>query len=80
MKKIRVLLILGLWIAILPYLGFPSTWKNILFSLSGMTLVYFSYMMYVGTKSKKIAKKSFENFSENQNFPEDLPSPHVENN
>ena len=70
MKKARVLLILGIWIAVLPYLGFPSFWKHILFSISGLILIYFSYMMYSGSKVKKSTKKTFENFSENHNFAE----------
>lgn len=66
MRKARILLILGIWVAILPYLGFPSTWKNILFSLSGLGLIYFSYVLY----REFIAKEKvevFENFAEEDN-------------
>ncbi len=66
MRKAYKLLILGIWVAILPYLGFPSFWKNILFSLSGLGLIYFSFVMYKNSKDKK--KVVFDNFSENSNI------------
>lgn len=65
MRKARILLVLGIWVAILPYLGLPYFWKNVLFSVSGLVLVYFSYLLY--QDSKKDAVKTFDNFSENMN-------------
>jgi hypothetical protein len=44
MKTARTLLILGIWIAILPYLGFPYSWKKILLTLSGLGVAYISYV------------------------------------
>ncbi|HEV7701839.1 MAG TPA: hypothetical protein VGO63_00105 [Candidatus Paceibacterota bacterium] len=52
MRKERVLLILGVWVAVLPYLGFPYSWKNILFTLSGLAIIYFSYSLYKEYKTK----------------------------
>ncbi len=65
MRKERILLILGIWIAVLPYLGFPSFWKHILFSISGMILIYHSYQMYREHKAQDKKAKVFDNFSEN---------------
>ena len=65
MRKARILLVLGIWVAVLPYLGLPYLGKNILFSVSGLVLVYFSYLLY--QESKKDAVKNFDNFSENIN-------------
>jgi len=65
MSRARILLILGLWIAVLPYLGFPFSWKNVLFTASGLGLVYFSYLFYKESKSEG-SRKNFDNFSENQ--------------
>jgi len=62
MRKIRVLFILGVWVAVLPYLGFPQFYKNILFFLSGVSVIYFSYVWY---KENKKEEKKFDNFSEN---------------
>ena len=51
MKTARTLLILGIWIAILPYLGFPYSWKKILLTLSGLGVAYVAYILY---KKEKI--------------------------
>jgi len=71
MKRERILLILGLWVAVLPYLGFPSAWKDVLFTLSGFGLVYISYVIYKESKREEVVEeKTFENFSENRDFKE----------
>lgn len=69
MRKSRILLILGIWVAVLPYLGFPYSWKDVLFTISGLGLIYFSYMLYQESKIKeKNSEKTFDNFSENRDF------------
>jgi len=68
MYKARILLILGTWVAILPYLGFPYSWKSVLFTLTGLGLIYFSYLMYKDYKTKENQEKTFDNFSENSDF------------
>ena len=68
MRKERILLILGIWVAILPYLGFPYSWKNILFTVSGIALIYYSYVMHKENKEKGKKEKTFDNFSENGDF------------
>ncbi len=70
MTRARKLLLLGVWIAVLPYLGFPSTWKNIIFSICGIGLMYFSYILYIEHKKLEDSAKVFDNFSENNNFTE----------
>ena len=74
MHKSRIFLIVGIWIAVLPYLGFPYSWKNILFTLSGLGLIGFSYIIYRESKTKESAGSAdgtFDNFSENRDFGED---------
>ncbi|OGJ03770.1 hypothetical protein A3G06_02560 [Candidatus Nomurabacteria bacterium RIFCSPLOWO2_12_FULL_46_14] len=70
MSRIKTLFVLGIWIAILPYLGFPSSWKNILITLSGLGLAFLSYLI---RREERIVKKekTFDNFSENGNFKEE---------
>ncbi len=74
MKKARALLIIAVWTAILPYLGFPFFWKNLLFTITGLVLAYLSYLIYKEHKAEKLVeKKVFDNFSENsspKNFTE----------
>lgn len=65
MRKARILFALGVWVAILPYLGFPYIIKNILFAISGLGLVAISYMIYKGNKDNAAEKETFDNFQEN---------------
>ena len=68
MIKVKIILGLGVWVAILPYLGFPYSLKNILFSITGLGIIYLSYMLYMDFKAGETKKKTFDNFSENSNF------------
>jgi len=68
MRKARIFLTLGIWIAILPYSGFPYSWKNVLFTLSGLVLVYLSYIVYRESKITEKKEKTSDNFSENSDF------------
>jgi hypothetical protein len=70
MKKIQIIFILGVWIVFLPYLGFPYFLKNILFSITGLIIIYFSYFIYINLKKREKKEKSFDNFSENSDFNE----------
>ena len=74
MYKARILLALGTWMAILPYLGFPYSWKDILTTVTGLVVIYISYLLY---KDNKIKEKTFDNFSENDNFSEEKNSAEV---
>lgn len=67
MRRAWTLLFLGIWVAVLPYLGFPQSWKNILFTVLGLVLIYISFVLYSELKAKE-KKKDFDNFSENQDF------------
>lgn len=69
MSKVKILLAFGFWIAVLPYLGFPYVFKNILFTLSGFAIVYLSYILSKENKEGE-EKIIFENFSENHDFVE----------
>ena len=70
MSKLRIIFSLSVWITILPYLGFPIGLKNTLFSLTGLVLILFSYLLYKKMKVGEKSEKKFENFSENSNFSE----------
>ena len=71
MRKTRTLLILGIWVTILPYLGFPYSWKDILTTISGFVVIYYSYVLYKNSQKKENAGKVFDNFRENNNFQEE---------
>ena len=73
MRKARILLFLGVWVAILPYLGFPYSWKDVLTTFSGLGFIGFSYLLYL--EHKETNTETFENFSENQGFDEETNKP-----
>lgn len=67
MKKAWIVLVLGIWIAVLPYLGFPYSWKNVLMTITGIGLIYVSFLLYKELKIKENKKEEvFDNFLENK--------------
>lgn len=70
MSKVKIIFILGIWVTILPYLGFPYSLKNKLFSLTGLGLIYLGYALYKNFKIGKKEEQTFDNFSENSDFSE----------
>jgi len=67
-------LVLGVWLAVLPYLGFPYSFKSVLVSATGLAVLYIGYMLHGETQQKTKKKEVFENFSENSDFVEENPS------
>ena len=65
MSRIKIVFVLGVWLAVLPYLGFPYAFKNILISISGLGVIYVAYLFYSENRDT-VKKESFENFSENR--------------
>ncbi len=61
MKKPRLLFLLGIFLIILPILGFPSPWKNFFIVLIGVLLVFNSYMM-----RRNYKKNTWHVFGKNQ--------------
>ncbi len=52
MRKERTLLTLGIWVAMLPFLGFPDSWRQTFFLITGIALVYLAYLFYKQAKSR----------------------------
>jgi len=52
MRKEKTLLIIGIWVAILPFTGFPNTFRKILFVLTGLALMYLAYLFYLEYKAR----------------------------
>ena len=52
MRKEKRLFIIGLWVIILPFLGFPGSWKTVLFFLTGIALIYLGYLFYMEAKAR----------------------------
>lgn len=52
MRKERALLIIGVWVAILSYLGFPQDWRRILYIVTGLLIVYLANLFYFEAKER----------------------------
>lgn len=52
MLKERKLFLIGVWVAILPFLGFFESWRKILFVLTGMGIIYLAYLFYNEAKER----------------------------
>ena len=48
---------LGIFIFVIPFLGFPSSWKTTLIILSGLTLIALSIKVSLPKKNVKIKSK-----------------------
>lgn len=46
MKKERTLLFVGIWVSLLPNLGFPENIRKFLFLLTGLFIIFIAYVMY----------------------------------
>jgi len=79
MNKTKIILVLAVWVTILPYLGFPYSLKNILFSVTGLILIYLAYLLFRDFKAGETEEKTFDNFSENSNFKENEVEPQEHN-
>jgi hypothetical protein len=45
MSKQKAIFFLGIWVAILPFLGFPGSWKRTLALISGAVIAYIGYLL-----------------------------------
>jgi hypothetical protein len=66
MHKAYIVLVFGIWVAILPLLGFPYSLKSFLTTISGLLLIYVSFVLCKEFKTKDKKEKTFDNFSENE--------------
>jgi hypothetical protein len=52
MRKERTLLVLGVLVSILPFLGFPDNWRVFLFVITGLSIIYLAYLFYKEAKAR----------------------------
>jgi hypothetical protein len=78
MRKEKTLFLIGLWVIILPYLGFPNSWRNVLFIITGLAIIYLAYLFYLETRQRlsKIVKQD-KNFVDNIEEKENKQTPEI---
>ena len=68
MQKINTILALGVLVILLPFLGFPQSWDNFFYVISGLVIVSMAYLLKVNRKQKVSPDESPEksSFSNNE--------------
>ncbi len=71
MRKEKSLIIIGFWILILPFLGFPNSWRNFLYVITGLVVMYLGYLFYIEVKASIPKEENeFKPFVDNINNEE----------
>ncbi len=65
MRKEKTLFIIGLWIIILPFLGFPNFWRKMLFLITGLAIMYMAYLFYLEYKKRSVKETHHQTFIDN---------------
>ena len=64
MSKYKAIFFLGIWVAILPFLGFPGSWKRALALISGAGIAYIGYQLNK-EKTAHVAHNPHTSYMEN---------------
>lgn len=75
MSKEMLVIALGIWIVIVPYLGIPSSWKTILFVLSGLGLVLVGFFLRTEALARGDSRREHQPFVDNS-APTSEPRPY----
>ena len=76
MSREMSIIVLGIWVMIVPYLGVPSAWRTILLVLSGAVIAVIGFLLRGQTFSKPHNKKTDHHpFQENTARMSDVHSP-----
>lgn len=67
-----MVIVLGLWITIVPYLGVPSSWRTALLVLTGIVVVVVGFLLRVDSLSRGSRR------AEHRPFVESMPRGHLE--
>lgn len=60
MKHTKTIIALGVIVALVPFLGFPSSWKNIMFLVLGCGIATLGFRLYVATRTEEDAGEASE--------------------
>jgi len=57
MKHAKTITALGMLVALLPFLGFPSSWKGVIFAILGLTISTLSFRMLTQSKNPQVKEE-----------------------
>lgn len=63
----KTIIIGGIWLVVLPYTGFPSSWKTVLTLVTGLAFTYIGLLQY---KRSKAAERSMHVETRTETFTE----------
>jgi energy-coupling factor transporter transmembrane protein EcfT len=66
MSKKQILSIIGVWVALLQYIGFPESISSILYIFTGVIIIWFAYS-FVSGHEKKSEDKPFVEYKKDNN-------------
>jgi hypothetical protein len=67
MRKEKAIFIVGLIVFVMPITGFPSIFRDIVISASGLFLAFLGYKLYISKKKRVLENQnSMKPFVENQ--------------
>lgn len=60
MSKRKTMLFLGILVAVMPFLGIPSSWKTVVYLLSGIFIAWNSYQInkHKAVRTRRAAKRA----------------------
>lgn len=68
MSKQKAIIILGAFVAVMPYLGFPTAWRKGFFLLAGIAIVIYGYKINKELKALRGEESnSLTSFKDNLN-------------
>lgn len=67
-NKNNILAVIGIWIVLIPFLGFPGSWKNIIIIVSGLIIAGISYFLNTSEVSQNDRKSKNDSFSNPENI------------
>jgi hypothetical protein len=74
MSKRQTLIILGIWVIVLPFLGFPGNWDRIILCASGLIIAAIAYSLRLQGQPKKPSNMPYVEHK-NEPAPPSTPTP-----
>lgn len=76
MSKEMTIMVLGVWVMILPQLGFPSSWRAVLLFITGFLIVVVGFLLRKQALAAEGKHTEHRSFVENTVLPEpDVATP-----
>lgn len=65
MRKEMLVVLLGLWVTFIPYLGIPASWRTISMVCSGILILFIGLLLRGEAISRGDSRRGKRNFLEN---------------